>query len=127
MHVPLLLVHTEVGDALSSDFLPVLKKELSFKGVWKLVNVKNPLIIYYWKENSTYIFIFCNYSVYNLEENIDLNNLIEEKMHFDGILIEPIFSRKYKNRNHEKFILNEQNINLRLNPWEFLILKIVFH
>ena len=108
------------------EFFQVLTEEISFNGSWKLVDVKNPLIIYYWKDHSTYIFVICNYSVYNLDEIIDLKNLIGEKVNFDGILLEPIFSRKYKNQNYENFILNEQNINLRLNPWEFLILKIVF-
>lgn len=108
------------------DFFQVLTTYISFNGTWKLVDANNPLIIYYWKDHSTYYIILCNYSVYDLEDTFDLEKIFGEKVHTDEFLIESIFSRKYKNRNHENFILNEQHINLRLNPWEFLIIKIVF-
>ncbi len=108
------------------DFFQVLTSDISFNGTWKLVDAKNPLIIYYWKDHSTYYLILCNYSVYKLEDTINLDKIFEKKVFTDEILVEPIFSRKYKNQNHENFIINKQNIDLRLNPWEFLILKIVF-
>ena len=117
--------HIEI-QKIYHDFFHVLAKHLSFRGTWELVDAKNPLIIYYWKDQSTYIFIICNYSVYNLEEILELNNIIGINVPIDEILVESIFSRKYKNRNYDNFILKEQKINLRLNPWEFLILKLIF-
>jgi len=108
------------------DFLQVLTKNKFFNGSWKLVHTKNPLLIYYWKDNSSFSIIFCNYSGYDLEDQIDLENLLRNKVNLDEILVEPIFSRKYENQNHENFILNEHSINLILNPWEFLIVKIGF-
>ncbi len=107
------------------DFFQVLTKEISFKGSWKLIDAKNPLLIYYWKTHSTYLIVFCNYSGYLLDDIINLDHLIGEKVHTDKILVEPIFSRKYEYRDHENFIINEDNINLSLNPWEFFILKLI--
>jgi len=108
------------------NFLKVLSKDIPFNGTWKLIDARNPLIIHYWKDYSTYSIIFCNYSGNLLEDVIDLDYLFGKKVHIDEILVEPIFSRKYKNRNHENFKLNEHHINLRLYPWEFLILKVIF-
>ena len=82
--------------------------------------------MYYWKVQSTYILVICNYSVYTFEDVIDLNNIIGEIVTTEKILVETLFSRKYKNRNHKNFILKEQKINFKLNPWEFLILKIIY-
>jgi len=109
-----------------ADFLQVLTKNISFSGTWKLVHTRNPLLIYYWKDQFSYSIIFCNYSGYPLEDIIDLDDFFGKKVTSDDILVKTIFSRNYKNRNHENFILNDLNIDLRLNPWEFLILKIVF-
>jgi len=108
------------------DFFEVLSINIPSSGTWNLVDAKNPLIVYYWKDQSTYLIVICNYSVYNLEEFIDLNNILRETISVEKILVETIFSRKYKKRNHENFIQKEQKINLKLNPWEFLILKISY-
>ena len=108
------------------DFLRVLRKNNSFSGIWKLVYSKNPLLIYYWKDNSSFSINFCNYSGYNLEDRIDLENIFGKKVNHDEILVEPLFSRKYEQQNHKNFILNKRSIDLILNPWEFLIIKISF-
>ncbi len=108
------------------DFLKILTKKFSFNGTWKIIDVNNPLIAYYWKDHSTYSVIFCNYSGFYLEDVIDLDYLFGKKVHIDEILAEPLFSRKNKQQNHKNFILNEHSINLILKPWEFLILKLVF-
>jgi len=109
-----------------ADFLQVLTKNISFSGTWKLVHTKNPLLIYYWKDNSCFSIVFCNYSGYDLEDQIDLDNIVGKKVQNGEIFVEPIFSRKYEQQNHKNFNLKEHSINLILNPWEFLIVKISF-
>ena len=108
------------------SFIQIIVKEIPLNGTWKLIDVNDPLIVYYWKGHSTYSIIFCNYSGYSLEDAIDLDYLFGKKVRIEEILVESIFSRKYKNRDHENFKLNEHHINLRLYPWEFLILKVIF-
>ena len=108
------------------SFIQIIVKEIPLNGTWKLIDVNDPLIVYYWKGHSTYSIIFCNYSGYTLEDAIDLDYLFGKKVRIEEILVESIFSRKYKNRDHENFKLNEHHINLRLYPWEFLILKVIF-
>ncbi|QEE17082.1 alpha-amylase family glycosyl hydrolase [Promethearchaeum syntrophicum] len=108
-----------------ADFIKVLTRNIFSNANWNFVETNNPLIFYYWKDQSTYFLVICNYSVYTLEEIINLNDILGETMTAEKNLVETIFSRKYNNRKEENFILKEQKINLKLNPWEFLILKII--
>ena len=77
-----------------SDFFKALTTNIPGSGTWNLVDAKNPLIIYYWKVQSTYILVICNYSVYNFEDIIDLNIFQRETEIVEKIIVETIFSRK---------------------------------
>ncbi|MHA2019241.1 MAG: alpha-amylase family glycosyl hydrolase [Promethearchaeota archaeon] len=106
------------------NFFRIIKEEIPFDGTWKLIDIDFQPIIYSWYKKSIYSIIFCNYSDNACDEIILIEKIITKNLTTNNILVKMIFSSIDPEKIDDRVIFENNSLHFRLNPWEFLILKV---